>query len=381
MIPAASLLTSLADAAVRSLLLAGAVGCGLWILRVRNAVAQKAAWILVLAASLAMPAVARWAAHITWLPDKDTFVVPGAVWSHVTAQTQAPRVAVTAKAFVSRRPDAEAQRIAVEPAVPAHSADLSRFPAPAIAYRMNDTAAAAPSASSPPLLEPLRARMAWLNPARTLLLLYLAVGGALLLRLLFGTWAAMSLWRRAEPVALDLLRACSGVRSSRAIASPVTVAAGIVLPDDYAAWDTEKLGIVLAHEGSHVRQRDFILQLAAALYVALFWFNPLGWWLKRKLNDLSETISDGAAVRHAASHASYAQVLLEFAALPRPITIGVAMAHRGHLRSRIEHLLNENSFRQAFSGGRARLAAAVLLVPVALFGATAMVRVHAASQQ
>ena len=57
------------------------------------------------------------------------------------------------------------------------------------------------------------------------------------------------------------------------------------------------------------------------------------------------------------------------------------MAHRGHLRSRIEHLLNENSFRQAFSGGRLRLAAAVLLVPVALFGATAMVRVHAAAQQ
>ncbi|HTX75195.1 MAG TPA: hypothetical protein VMD29_03240, partial [Terracidiphilus sp.] len=114
---------------------------------------------------------------------------------------------------------------------------------------------------------------------------------------------------------------------------------------------------------------------------ALFWFSPLGWWLKRKLSRLAETISDGAAVHQAASHASYAQVLLEFAALPRPISIGVAMAHRGHLRSRIEHLLNEGSFRQAFSGGRVRLAAAVLLVPVALFAATAMVRVQAAGQQ
>ena len=245
---------------------------------------------------------------------------------------------------------------------------------------MDAAAPAAPARASTPLFERVRDRMAWPSPANALLLLYLTIAGVLLFRICFGAWAALRLWWHAQPVQLAVAGGVR-VRSSRAIASPVTVAAGIVLPADYAGWDTEKLGIVLAHESSHVRQRDFILQLAAALYVALFWFNPLGWWLKRKLTDLSETISDGAAVHQAASHASYAQVLLEFAALPRPITIGVAMAHRGHLRSRIEHLLNENNFRQAFSGGRARLAAAVLLVPVALFGATAMVRVHAAGQQ
>ncbi|HEY2857262.1 MAG TPA: hypothetical protein VGJ21_02470, partial [Terracidiphilus sp.] len=128
------------------------------------------------------------------------------------------------------------------------------------------------------------------------------------------------------------------------------------------------------------RQRDFWLQIGVSLYAALFWFSPLGWWLKRKLSDLSETISDGAAVEQAASHASYAQVLLEFAAKPRQIPIGVAMANHGRLIPRIERLLNESSFRQAFAGGRARIAAAVLLVPAALFAATAMVRVEAAQQ-
>jgi hypothetical protein len=107
------------------------------------------------------------------------------------------------------------------------------------------------------------------------------------------------------------------IRASQRIASPVTVGSRIVLPDDYADWDTQKLRIVLAHEGSHVRQGDFYLQLCASIYTALFWFSPMGWWLKRKLSDLSETISDRAAVGHAASHASYAKVLLEFAALPR----------------------------------------------------------------
>ena len=116
--------------------------------------------------------------------------------------------------------------------------------------------------------------------------------------------------------------------------------------------------IVVAHERSHVRQGDFDLQALAGVYTAIFWLSPLGWWLKRKLSDLSETISDHAGLEEAESHASYARILLEFAALPRRTQVGVAMAHSGRIAERIERLLNENSFRQAFTGGRRRLWAA-----------------------
>jgi predicted nucleic acid-binding Zn-ribbon protein len=166
--------------------------------------------------------------------------------------------------------------------------------------------------------------------------------------------------------------------------SPVTVGSGVLLPASYVNWDAEKLRIVLAHERSHVRQRDFYLQAVAGLYTALFWFSPLGWWLKRKLSDLGEAISDRAGLEEAASPVSYAQVLLEFAATPRrtpsTIQIGVAMARTGSLTHRVERLLNENRFRQAFSGGRGRVLAAVLLVPAALFAATAVIRVEADAQ-
>jgi beta-lactamase regulating signal transducer with metallopeptidase domain len=382
MTSATSFLISIADAGARSLLLAGAVGCGLWILRVRNVVAQKAAWILVLAAGMAMPVVARWATHLSWLPERDTFVITARGWTSTTVRDHAQPVTMSANVYIRREADTATQApIAPEPAAADYSEGSNRFPAPTIAHTSDETSAEAPAPASVSWLDRARAGIAWMQPARAALLLYLLVALALLLRLGLGAWSAARLWRRAEPISLDGLATGIRVRSSRAIASPVTVGGGVVLPADYASWDPEKLGIVLAHEGSHVRQRDFTLQLATSLYIALFWFSPLGWWLKRKLSDLGETISDGAAVHQAASHASYAQVLLEFAALPRPVTIGVAMAHRGHLRSRIDHLLNESSFRQAFSGGRARLAAAILLVPVALFAATAMVRVHAAGQQ
>ena len=54
------------------------------------------------------------------------------------------------------------------------------------------------------------------------------------------------------------------------------------------------------------------------------------------------------------------------------------MAHSGRISQRIERLLNESSFRQAFSGGRGRLWAALLMVPVVLFAAAALIRVLAA---
>jgi hypothetical protein len=162
------------------------------------------------------------------------------------------------------------------------------------------------------------------------------------------------------------------------VSSPVTIGSGVVLPADWTDWDAVKLRIVLAHERSHVRQGDFYLHLLASLYAAAFWFSPLGWWLKRKLCDLGEAISDRAGLEEAASRTAYAQVLLEFAAMPRPTALGVAMARTGNLSRRIERLLNEARFRQAFAGSR-RVLLAVLLVPVALIAATALIRVEAAT--
>ena len=158
----------------------------------------------------------------------------------------------------------------------------------------------------------------------------------------------------------------------------MTIGSGILLPADYNTWDKEKVQIVLAHERSHVRQGDFYLQLLASLYTALVWFSPLGWWLKKELADLAEAISDRAGIEQARSRTSYAQILLEFAAAPRPTALGVAMARSSSLARRIERLLNDNAFRQSFAGGR-RALLAVVLVPVTLFAATAMVRVQAAA--
>jgi hypothetical protein len=135
---------------------------------------------------------------------------------------------------------------------------------------------------------------------------------------------------------------------------------------------------VLAHEQAHDEQRDYYLQLLAGFYAAVTWFSPLGWWLKRKLSELGEAISDRAGLEAAASPSAYAELLLEFAAMPRPTVSGVAMANSTNLSQRIERLLNETSFRQTFAGGRRALV--TLLVPAMLIAATALVRVQAAAK-
>jgi beta-lactamase regulating signal transducer with metallopeptidase domain len=379
MIPAA--VPILLEAALRALAAACVIWAVLRLLRVENVLAQKAAWGLVLAAALAMPLLMR----IPLLPAWAAIRIPA--W-HRAAVAPAPLAARAVAAPAAAHEDVETQ---------SDVEDLSRFSAPAISDSEYDAAPRRAPAATIPVAAPatrvnapatgttLRrlAGNGWGDGWLYGWLAYVCVAAALLLRLLIGLASSLRLWMQAEPVETarylklpDLkLPGAIAVRASRRIASPVNIGSGIVLPADYASWDAEKLRVVLAHEHSHVRQRDFYLQLAAGLYAAVTWFSPLGWWLKRKLSELGEAISDRAGLEAAASPSAYAQLLLEFAALPRPAFTGVAMAHSSNLSERIERLLNDSSFRRAFTGGRKAL---LVLVPAVLFAAAALVHVQAA---
>jgi len=404
------------ESALRSLVLALAVFAGLRLFRVRNVLAQKAAWGLVLVSALAMPLLLPLTARLQILPVNAGFFAGDAqtLLQELQARIQShPSRPFKPAPVIAAMPDPEATRSATPPSAAttpsarATASDapapqrVSASPAPRTASAQPDTRAAGESLStaaldsfSPPMqphfpAEPHRtAQPHSQSPGTAVSLLrlvfgiYLIVTAAFLLRLVAGVFGALRLWYTAQPISLDC---ASGfprqlpLRASPRVASPLTIGSAIVLPADFASWDNEKLRIVLAHERSHIRQRDFYLQLLAGLYASLVWFSPLGWWIKRKLSDLAEAISDRAGLEHAASPTSYAQILLEFAAAPRPTPIGVAMARTASLSRRIERLLNDSAFRQAFTGGR-RALAAVLLVPLALVLATAGFRVQAAQQ-
>jgi len=356
------------EAALRGLVLAVLVGAGLRVLRVTNVPVRKAVWTLVLVASTAMPFLMRWSA-VTGLAERFAWVVP---IHRIATESAVLRPVATATADAKTRADAvtNAAPAAVIPASDAMSLDTAE-PAP----QVEDAAPVVSATATVPW------RTWHWPPAEQLIpMIYLAVSGALLLRLLWGLGAAWWLWARAEEVS-PLVAPEPNVRVSEKVPSPVTIGSGILLPANHAEWGHAKLRVVLAHERSHVRQMDFYLQMLAGLYTAFFWFSPLGWWMKRTLSALGEAISDRAGMQVAPSRSDYAGVLLEFAAATHHSLPGVAMARPGNLSRRVEQLLNESLFRRAFAEGRRRAVVSLLLIPAALFTVTALVRVPTAAAQ
>ena len=376
---------TLIEAALRSILVGLVVALGLRIFRVRNVPVRKAAWCLVLVAAFTMPLLVPLTARWQALPPNATLVLP----AHPMTLLEELQARIQAKSASERRPPAFAMPAPVNPQAkdsPVTEPGISRNQRgeAATPSRRRDSGIGSTERRTADSAGPVTA-MRHLLPrrlplSRLVFWSYSAVAMLFLLRIALGLLTTLRLWRSGIPVPAYRVSCISpvlGVRASDKVSSPITIGSAVLLPANYEAWDDEKFRIVLTHERSHVRQCDFYVQLLAAIYAAVVWFSPLGWWLKRELAELAEAISDRAGIQAAQSRVSYAEVLLEFAAAPRPTAIGVAMARPGSLARRIERLLNDHAFRQSFANGR-RALVAVVLVPVAIFAATAMVRVEAA---
>jgi beta-lactamase regulating signal transducer with metallopeptidase domain len=392
------------EAALRSLLVGLAVAVGLRMFRVRNVLAQKAAWGLVLVSALAMPLLLPVTAEWNLLPARVNVVLPAhpmTLLEELQARIQSksgseskfvpPIVPIPHEDSTRIQESPTSQQAAAPPADETRSrtAHTNQAARPARNAAFIPERSASSSAQSIAYSANRVQETQWTPYIRRItassiilaLTLYCGIAALFILRLALGLFTTIRMWGTATPIPAHELphdAVSLRVRASSEVASPLTIGSGILLPADYTTWDSDKLRIVLAHELSHVCQGDFYLQLLASLYAALVWPSPLGWWLKHELAELAEAISDRAAIEEAASRTAYAQILLEFAAAPRRVSIGVAMARPGSLSRRIERMLNDNSFRQCFAGGRRALLVAAL-VPLALFASTMLVRVQASA--
>jgi beta-lactamase regulating signal transducer with metallopeptidase domain/DUF4097 and DUF4098 domain-containing protein YvlB len=368
------MLAAFIEAVLRSLILALIVWAALRIFRVQNVVSQRYAWIVVLVGSLLMPFALPFTARWQILPFA-TISTPTSLHllQSVFAPTRLPAASgvdsFTGSMIIAPLHDRTGT---LQTTMAAAGRNRGHAPSSALIQSPHPSAASVQPVAT-------RGKLSLLGVA---LLVYFLIAVTLLARLLFGLACALRLWYSSTPVTSCGNMQISGdfeLRFSHRISTPITIGSGVVLPAGYTSWTEEKLHIVLAHERSHVTLHDFHLQILASLYAALTWFSPLGWWLKRNLSNLGEAISDRSGLNAASNRSAYAQILLEFAAAPRPTLIGVAMARPSSISRRIEQLFNDSYLRQAFSGG-ARARVAVLILPAILFAAGAIVRVQAATQ-
>src|SRR5262249_50107482 len=102
----------------------------------------------------------------------------------------------------------------------------------------------------------------------------------------------------------------------------------------------------------------------------IFWFNPLSWWLVRRLTELAEMISDDVAIAAIGDRPCYAEILLELARPVERASAGLAMARPRTVRLRIERILAATGLPMVI-GWRKRASFATALIPlVAICAAT-----------
>lgn len=311
------MIATLAEAALRSLVLGGVVWFGLYLFRVRNPHVHMTAWIVVLLASLAMPFVMHW-----------------------------PTLTI------SRLPLPLPMSLA-DDLVPA---DISMLETPQPALAMPAAVIAPPARSG--------LSINWWLVATVV---YAGVAGLLLLRLAIGLCLTWRLARAAQPVGgVNMIAA--DVRVSREVGGPVTFGSTILVPPQFAAWDAKKRLAVLAHEGAHVANCDFYILLLASLNRAVFWFSPFSWWQLARLAELAEIISDAEAIEVIDDRLSYAEILLEFASTVNPRPVELAMARASTVRARVERIIAAAAMPVAV-GWRKRLWIAAAIVPVVIVSA------------
>jgi beta-lactamase regulating signal transducer with metallopeptidase domain len=310
------MLTVLAESALRSLVLGSAVLVGLHLFRVRNPRVHMICWIMVLAASLTMPLLMRWAT-----------------------------VTVTLDALPL--PSAESLRPVANP-LPEPSGAL-----PPAEFGMPVAAHPATSAA-----------VDWWALVTAL---YACVAAMLLLRLGLGIYLTWHLARAAKPMR-EPWTANWRVRVCEAVGGPVTFGSTILLPPQCIDWSLTKRRAVLAHEGAHVVNRDFYVLLLASLNRAVFWFSPFAWWQLTRLAELAEIISDAQAVEILDDRLGYAEILLDLVQLVRQAPAGLEMARPCTVRSRIERILAPTT-DPARLGWRKLVWTAAILLPVVVASA------------
>jgi hypothetical protein len=328
---AASFLTHIADAAIRSLVLGCIAGLGLSVLRVKSVLLRLNVWRAVLCVALIMPFLGIFLPAIT-------FRLPAQVGRRV----EDLRFAYRAVNAVTNKDESEPARAGqsarnssgrhVSHSFGNAAPESHGLAAGPVSAGSKDAGMYLPRSNKRVLLGRV---VAWAKSELAAMpwtaigaLAYFLVTLGFLVRFAIGLILSVRLERSAQrvhdPRALELLssRARSlGIKrlprlaESELLSVPVTLGVlrpAILLPSGWRDWDEVELDAVISHEVSHVARRDAFIDRLSLLHRAVFWFSPLSWYLTGCIAELAEEASDEAALAAGADRTRYAETLLGF---------------------------------------------------------------------
>lgn len=157
----------------------------------------------------------------------------------------------------------------------------------------------------------------------------------------------------------------------------------VILPGEAREWSESRRRAVLLHELGHIRRRDCMIQDAAHLVSALYWFHPGAWFLAHRLRVEREHACDDLVLAHGAEPADYAHEVLQVARSARrarlPIACpGAALASPSRLETRLVAILDPGRDRRRVSGA---LGLRIAALSIALITPLAALELAATPQQ
>ncbi len=150
------------------------------------------------------------------------------------------------------------------------------------------------------------------------------------------------------------------IRYHPAIHSPMTYGIRrpiILLPSVAKNWSAETLEVVLLHEMTHIKRRDYAVHLISWISLSLYWFHPLVWWFKRLQAIEREKACDEYVLRSGLAKERYAEQLLKVARALSPIhrtlaAYALPMAKQPQIKTRILSILKFQGASFRFSSLR-----------------------------
>lgn len=306
-----AIVSLLLEVSWRSVLIAALVGGVLLLWRVKGGAARHAAWTVVMVAMLLMPAL---------LAIAPEWQVP----------VRVPVVGAVA-------PIAQSGEAGVEPMTTMPSV-AGEVPATRAAIGAPVDVAVVPVARQAAQVDEPD-QVDW---AQVAILVWLAGIAVNVVVMAVGWQMARRLVRGARTSEID-----PRVLESPAVSAPCAVGVwnvSVVVPRVWRTWSRAGRDAVLQHEFAHVRRRDLFVAFLTRLNRAVFWFNPIAWWLERRIAVAAEQACDEAVLLSGQDPQRYAAVLVEMAGALRSgggrvAWQSIGMADGGDLESRVDRVL------------------------------------------
>ena len=124
----------------------------------------------------------------------------------------------------------------------------------------------------------------------------------------------------------------------------------ILLPADANNWQPERRRAVLLHELAHIQRQDWLMQMMAQITCAVYWFNPLVWFVAYRMRMEAEQACDDYVLNAGYQSTDYAQHLLDIVRNVKTLRSAswatVAMACPSKIEKRLRTILTEHRNRR-----------------------------------